>query len=148
LKILEDASDGIVISVTAAPSCPGRIYVEGWDSNRIWRLCLRMPGVLLSKGMTLVPIDDRADLFKIRTDDRRITAHSWVRLRRGPNKGDLAYVLDASLNCDEVRIAVVPRMAFTIPVNMGSRMRKRKRTIRRLAPWLFVVISGGNPGVF
>jgi hypothetical protein len=84
--------------------------------------------------MTLVPLNDQADLFKIRSEDQRITAHSWVQLRRGPNKGDLAYVLDASINCDVVQIAIMPRMPFTIPVNTGSGMRKRKRRLQRLAP--------------
>ena len=82
--------------------------------------------------MTLIPLDERADLLKIRSEDRRITAQSWVRLRRGPNKGDLAHVLETSINSDQVRIAVMPRMPFTIPLKMDIGKGKRKRTPGRL----------------
>jgi hypothetical protein len=136
---LENGSDGVVLSATAAPSCPGRIYVEGRDPNKIWGLCSRVPSILALKGMTLVPLHEWGELFNTRGEDRCITAQSWVRLRRGPNKGDLAYVLDASINCDHVRIAVMPRMSFTLPANTGSGKgeRKRKRTPQRLAPQPF-----------
>ena len=129
-KMFESNTESPVISAFAVPSCPARIYVEGRNYVRVWRVCSMIPEVRKKHGMTLVSVDLRNDLLQVRSEDRRIKPQSWVRLRRGPNKRDLAYVLRSDSNSDRVQIAVMPRMAFTVPG--GSMDKKRKRKPPRL----------------
>ena len=70
-----------MLSAFALPACPGRIYVEGRNATEVWRACSLIPGVRKTKGMALIPVDERSDLLKVRSKDRRIIAHTWVRLR-------------------------------------------------------------------
>jgi hypothetical protein len=122
---------GSVISVSTLPLCPARVFVESRDPNGAWQICSLIPEVLKMKGIMLIPVDDRVVLF---SQDRRIKARTWVRLRGGPNKRDLAYVFHADENSDHVQIAVVPRMPFTVSRNPEDNLRKRKRQLERLAP--------------
>jgi transcription elongation factor len=130
LKIMDVMiNDGSVLSASAFPACPARIYVEGRDRNKIWQVCSRVPDVRKTKGMVLMTTHHHTDLTY--WEDRRINAQTWVRLRRGSNKKDLAYVIRADVTSDRVHIAVVPRMAFTVPRNPNDNLRKRKRQLQR-----------------
>jgi hypothetical protein len=130
LKLMDAMiNDGSVLSASAFPACPARVYVEGRDRNKIWQVCSRVPDVRKTKGMVLMTAHHRTDLTSY--EDRRINAQTWVRLRRGSNKKDLAYVLRADVTSDRVQIAVVPRMAFTVPPNPNDNLRKRKRRLQR-----------------
>jgi transcription elongation factor len=120
------SGDGPVISASVVPACPDRVFVESRNPDELWRSCLLISSVVKTKYMTLIPIDERIDIFNFRSQDRRIMARSWVRLRRGPNKGDLAYVLHSSVNSDRVQIAVLPRGLFSLPGGFDNKKRKRK----------------------
>ena len=125
-QMSESNAESPIISAFAVPSCPARIYVEGRNYAGVWRICSMISEVRKKYGMTLVPVDVRIDLLKVRSEDRRIIPQSWVRLRRGPNKRDLAYVLRADSNSDHVQIAVMPRIAFTTLERSTGNKRKRK----------------------
>jgi transcription elongation factor len=76
-------------------------------------------------------------LMVIRSRDRRPEKGSWVRLSRGPNKGDLGYVMRSDVNCDLVTVVVVPRIDLCYP----QASRKRKRTFQRPPAKLFDVLK-------
>jgi transcription elongation factor SPT5 len=110
------------------PTLPSYVFVEGRNFHNVWRICSELSDVYESKGMVLMPLDERTDLFTCRTEDRRVKAHTWVRLRRGLNKGDLAYVLRSSVNSDVVQIAVLPRIPFSLPDDRTrARIDKRRK---------------------
>jgi hypothetical protein len=71
--------DGSLISASALPACLARMYVEGRDPIKVWHACSLVPEVRKMKGMKLIPVDDRIDLFC--GEDRRIKVQTWVRLR-------------------------------------------------------------------
>jgi transcription elongation factor SPT5 len=60
-----------------------------------------------------VPREDQDALLKFREGSGRISERSWVRIRRGKYKKDLAFVLKVFADTDVVRIAVVPRISMS-----------------------------------
>src|SRR5215472_9361039 len=103
----------LILSAIAVPNLPGRVFVESRDYNALSQICSQLSTVYASKGIVLVPLKEWTELLDVQCQDQRIKAESWVRLRRGRNKGDLACVLLSSANSDRVRVAVVPRIPLS-----------------------------------
>lgn len=99
-----------ILSAFQRDSLPGMIYVEARSSQQVSVAINGLVGVFLSRGITLVPIEEMASLLQIKKKDTTVTPGSWVRIRRGKYGGDLAQVLDIAENGEEVGLKFVPRI--------------------------------------
>ncbi|EJD01904.1 transcription elongation factor Spt5 [Fomitiporia mediterranea MF3/22] len=99
-----------ILSAFQRDSLPGMIYVEARSSQQVSQAINGLVGVFLSRGITLVPIEEMATLLQIKKKDIVVTPGSWVRIRRGKYSGDLAQVLDIAESGEEVGLKFVPRI--------------------------------------
>ena len=71
-------------------------------------------GVFISRGVTLVPIEEMAPLLKIKKKEVNLTPGMWVRMRRGKYTGDLAQVVDVDqITSGVAGIKFIPRIDLT-----------------------------------
>ncbi|KAF9078067.1 hypothetical protein BDP27DRAFT_1310713 [Rhodocollybia butyracea] len=115
-----------ILSAFQRDSLPGMIYVEARSSALVSAACTGLVGVYLSRGITLVPIDEMALLLTIKKKEEKVAEGTWVRLKRGKYAGDLAQVVDITENGDEVGLRFVPRIDLN-PRDDGDGSKKRKK---------------------
>ncbi|KAJ7675048.1 hypothetical protein B0H17DRAFT_1016531 [Mycena rosella] len=120
-----------ILSAFQRDSLPGMIYVEASSSQQVNLACNGLVGVYLSRGITLVPIDEMASLLQIKKQDLTVTPGSWVRIKRGTYQGDLAQVVDITDTGEYVGVKFIPRIDLN-PRDDGSLEgptgKKRKKT--------------------
>jgi transcription elongation factor SPT5 len=118
-----------VLSALFRPLLPGSIYIEAPSRLDVHLACAQLQGVIPSHPIELVPIEDAVDIVTCGSAGLAPEANSWVRVRRGVYKGDLAFVrqiTEPSLNDDDVfpssivTINIIPRIS-------DGETHKRKR---------------------
>jgi transcription elongation factor SPT5 len=103
-----------VISVFYRDSLPGMVFFEARTSASVSQACQGIIDVFVSRGISLVPIEEMAPLLKIKKKDVNLTNGMWVRMRRGKHTGDLAQVVDIEQITNGVAgIKFVPRIDLT-----------------------------------
>ena len=103
-----------VISVFSRDSLPGMIFVEARQAASVTAAVTGIVGVFISRGVSLVPIEEMAPLLKIRKKEANLTAGMWVRMKRGKYAGDLAQVIDNDqMTSGVVGIKFIPRIDLT-----------------------------------
>jgi transcription elongation factor SPT5 len=130
-----------VYSVFSVASVSGWIYVEAPTSRDVQQGLGDINGV---RGrIKLISIRDAGALLDLRTGSLALTENSWVRIRRGLYRGDLAYVrccreerVDKDDDHDEdiehrriAAVKLIPRIPLS-PQNEGTGS-KRKRPVNR-----------------
>lgn len=100
------------ISAFCRDSIPGRLYVEARNASDVLEATLDIVGCYArnESNLTMVPIDEMADLLKITKLQATVKIGGWVRLKRGKYAGDLAQVIDQAENGEDVGIKFVPRI--------------------------------------
>ena len=96
--------------------------------------------------MALVFLDDRTDL-KVHSEDRRIQAYSWVRLRRGPNKQDIAdgaHLRECGCTNPPAKVASVQPQAVIIA---GADMGRIDNVERKLKKQVLVSFNLEQPDI-
>ena len=89
--------------------------------------CQGLVGVYVSRGVTLVPIEEMASLLQIKKQDLTVTPGTWVRIRRGKYQGDLAQVMDVTENGEEVGLKFIPRIDLNPKDEASIDGKKRKK---------------------
>jgi transcription elongation factor SPT5 len=115
-----------IASAFQRDSLPGMIYVEAQSAASVLKACNGLVGVYPSRGVHLVPIEERAALLQIKKQEINVTPGSWVRVRRGKYQGDLGQVVDVTDNGEDVGLKLVPRIDLN-PKDEGSSDPNKKR---------------------
>lgn len=115
-----------IISAFQRDSLPGMIYVEARSSQQVSKALSGLVGVYMSRGVTLVPIEEMASLLLIKKKDLTVTPGSWVRIKRGKYAGDLAQVVDITENGEDVGLKFIPRIDLN-PKDDGGILAGGKR---------------------
>jgi transcription elongation factor SPT5 len=119
-----------ILSAFQRDSLPGMIYVEARSAKQVSYACQGLVGVYLSRGVTLVPIEEMASLLLIKKQEVTVTPGSWVRMRRGKYTGDLAQVVDMTENGEEVGLKFIPRIDLNPRDDLlGPDGKKRKKLL-------------------
>jgi transcription elongation factor SPT5 len=118
-----------ILSAFQRDSLQGMIYVEARSAKQVQQACLGLVGVYLSRGISLVPIEEMASLLLIKKQDMTLTPGTWVRIRRGKYAGDLAQVMDLTENGEDVGVRLVPRIDMNPrdDAQLDSSGKKRKK---------------------
>lgn len=102
------------IQITSAfqrDSFLGHLYIEARAENHVRDAISGLIGIYGATAPKLVPIEEMPDLLKSRKKETPLTVGGWVRIKRGPYKGDLAQVDDVPEgSTDSVTLKVVPRI--------------------------------------
>ncbi|KAI0918158.1 hypothetical protein AcV5_002926 [Taiwanofungus camphoratus] len=97
-----------IISIFMLPGVVSHLYVEAATIQGA--LLDVMGSCLANRKYTVVPLEERATLLKMRYSRHNVPSDSWVRVRRGRYKGDLAYVTSVD-NESDAELWVVPRLS-------------------------------------
>ena len=116
-----------ILSAFQRDSLPGMIYVEARSMKSVADACQGLVGVYVSRGITLVPIEEMASLLQIKKQDLTVTPGTWVRVRRGKYQGDLAQVMDVTENGEEVGLKFIPRIDLNPKDEASIDGKKRKK---------------------
>ena len=116
-----------VISVFCRESLPGLIFVEARQAASVTQAVMGIIGVFISRGVSLVPIEEMAPLLKIKQKVVNLVPGMWVRMRRGKYAGDLAQVMDVDqITSGVVGIKFIPRIDLTPREKKRDRMANGK----------------------
>eukprot|EP00158_Paraphelidium_tribonemae_P006172 Partr_v1_DN27710_c0_g1_i2_m67689 putative The SPT4-SPT5 complex mediates both activation and inhibition of transcription elongation, and plays a role in pre- mRNA processing. This complex seems to be important for the stability of the RNA polymerase II elongation machinery on the chromatin template but not for the inherent ability of this machinery to translocate down the gene len=109
-------------SVIARDGLKGYIYVEARSQSDVQRAIDKMNNIYASK-ITLIPVEEMVDVLTVKQRVTGLKPGSWVRMKRGKYKGDLAQVVMAS-GGETIEIKLVPRLDFGEKPSKEDRKRK------------------------
>lgn len=130
-----------ILSIFQRDNYTGRIYIEAPKQSVIEKFCNGVPDIYVSQKL-LIPVQELPLLLKpSKSDDVALEEGSYVRIKRGIYKGDLAMVDQISENNLEVMLKIVPRLDYGKfdEVDPVTQQRKSRRPTfaHRPAPQLF-----------
>lgn len=126
-----------ILSIFQRDNYTGRIYIEAPKQSVIEKFCNGVPDIYVSQKL-LIPVQELPLLLKPnKSDDVALEEGSYVRIKRGIYKGDLAVVDQISENNLEVMLKIVPRLDYGKfdDVDPSTNQRKARRpTFAHRAP--------------
>lgn len=130
-----------ILSIFQRDNYTGRIYIEAPKQSVIEKFCNGVPDIYISQKL-LIPVQELPLLLKpSKSDDVALEEGSYVRVKRGIYKGDLAMVDQISENNLEVMLKIVPRLDYgkfdEIDPVTQQRKSRRPTFAHRPAPQLF-----------
>lgn len=108
---------------------PGRIYIESPKAAVVEKFLQGVPDVYFNQKI-LVPVQELPSLLSAtkKANEVEIESGSYVRIKSGVYKNDLAAVLEVSPNKLSVLLKIVPRIVYELDdVEGGDAFGKRKR---------------------
>ncbi|MCO5547748.1 hypothetical protein L7F22_001199 [Adiantum nelumboides] len=109
LDLRSQGQDLQIRSAVALDHLKGYLYVEADKEAYVKQACrgLRM---IYSNKVMLVPIKEMTDVLSVESKSVELAKDSWVRVKTGIYKGDLAKVVDVDHVRQRVTIKLVPRI--------------------------------------
>ncbi|RCV20769.1 hypothetical protein SETIT_4G084400v2 [Setaria italica] len=105
-----DRSDLQIKSVVALDHLKNYIYVEAEKEAHVKEACKGLRNIYASAKITLVPIKEMADVLSVESKSVDLSRDSWVRMKLGIYKGDLAKVVDVDNVRQRVDVKLIPRV--------------------------------------
>ncbi|PHU20851.1 putative transcription elongation factor SPT5 -like protein 2 [Capsicum chinense] len=97
--------------------------------SHVREACKGMRNIFLKNKMVMVPIKEMSDVFTVKKREREFLNGSWVRLKRGTYKGDLAQIVNGDDIRRRVTVKLIPRIDFRALVNQfdGIKIPKEEK---------------------
>ncbi|XP_066375419.1 putative transcription elongation factor SPT5 homolog 1 [Miscanthus floridulus] len=105
-----DRTDLQIKSVVALDHLKNYIYVEAEKEAHVKEACKGLRNIYASAKITLVPIKEMADVLSVESKSVDLSRDSWVRMKLGIYKGDLAKVVDVDNVRQRVDVKLIPRI--------------------------------------
>ncbi|EER88041.2 hypothetical protein BDA96_10G096000 [Sorghum bicolor] len=105
-----DRGDLQIKSVVALDHLKNYIYVEAEKEAHVKEACKGLRNIYASAKITLVPIKEMADVLSVESKSVDLSRDSWVRMKLGIYKGDLAKVVDVDNVRQRVDVKLIPRI--------------------------------------
>jgi transcription elongation factor SPT5 len=102
-----------IMSASAQDHLKSYIYVEAEREDHVKKALAGMRHVYHMKPIRLVPIKEMVDSISVtKKKVENVVVGSWVRMRGGVYKGDLARVVDANYADNQCTVKLVPRFDY------------------------------------
>lgn len=102
-----------ILSCVAQDHLKGYIYVEAEREDQVRKALTGMRHVYHSKPIRLVPIKEMVDSISVvKKEVETVKVDSWVRMRTGVYKGDLANVVDVNYADNQCTVKLLPRIDY------------------------------------
>ncbi|TVU28725.1 hypothetical protein EJB05_20255 [Eragrostis curvula] len=123
-----DRPDIQIKSVVALEHLKNYIYVEAEKESHVKEACKGLRNILASAKITLVPIKEMTDVLSVESKSIDLSMDSWVRMKLGAYKGDLAKVVDVDNVRQKVTVKLIPRIDLQVLANKldGLEIVKKK----------------------
>ncbi|XP_060200841.1 putative transcription elongation factor SPT5 homolog 1 [Lycium barbarum] len=104
-------------SVIALDHLQNYIYVEADKESHVRDACKGMRNIFLKNKIVMVPNKEMSDVLTVKNRESEFSNDSWVRLKTGNYKGDLAQVVNVDDIRRRVTVKLIPRIDFQALVN-------------------------------
>ena len=102
-----------IFSAVCQDHLKGYIYVEAHREDHVRKALQGLRHVYHSKPIRLVPIKEMVDSISVvQKEVAVVKVDSWVRMRTGVYKGDLAQVIDVNYADNQCTVKLVPRIDY------------------------------------
>lgn len=114
-------------SAVALDHLKGYLYIEADREAHVREACKGLRNIYSMK-VTLVPIKEMTDVLSVESKSVELSKDTWVRVKIGTYKGDLAKVMDVDNVRQRVTIKLVPRIDLQAMANKleGKDVGKKK----------------------
>ncbi|KAL5721386.1 hypothetical protein ACHQM5_005038 [Ranunculus cassubicifolius] len=128
-KAIDRGPELQIRSVVALDHLKNYIYVEADKEAHVKEACKGLRNIYSAKVM-LVPIKEMTDVLSVESKAIDISRDTWVRMKLGIYKGDLASVVDVDNVRQKVTVKLVPRIDLQALANKleGRDVVKKKVT--------------------
>ncbi|XP_028555280.1 putative transcription elongation factor SPT5 homolog 1 [Dendrobium catenatum] len=110
-------------SVVALDFLKNYIYVEADKEAHVKEACKGLRTIYSSAKVMLVPIKEMTDVLSVKSKTIEISRDTWVRMKLGIYKGDLAKVVDVDDVRQKVTVKLIPRIDLQ---HIANKLRTRK----------------------
>ncbi|KAG2661873.1 hypothetical protein PVAP13_1KG111593 [Panicum virgatum] len=123
-----DRPDLQIKTVVALEHLKNFIYIEAEKEAHVREACKGLRNVIASAKIILVPIREMADVLSVESKSVDLSRDSWVRMKLGVYKGDLAKVVDVDNVRQKVTVKLIPRIDLQALANklVGNEVAKKK----------------------
>ncbi|KAL4178925.1 hypothetical protein AMTRI_Chr13g117590 [Amborella trichopoda] len=131
-KCMDVQSQGIkqqIKSVITLDYLTNYIYIEADKEAHVKEACKGMRHIYSNTKPMLVPIKEMTDVLSVKSKSVELSKDTWVRVKLGTYKGDLAKVLDVDNMRQRVTIKLIPRIDLKALANKleGNEVGKKKK---------------------
>ncbi len=99
-------------SVVVKEGDRGYIYIEAFKSNHVKAACEDIRSLNV-QNLQMVPIKGMTDILRVVKTTHGIKKGSWVRVKRGIYRDDLAKVEQCDMAQNMVTLKLIPRIDYT-----------------------------------
>ncbi|KAE9608921.1 hypothetical protein Lal_00020321 [Lupinus albus] len=126
-KYIDKGSELQIRSVIALDHLKNYIYVEADKEAHVREACKGLRNIFGQK-ITLVPIREMTDVLSVESKAIDLARDTWVRMKIGTYKGDLAKVVDVDNVRQRVTVKLIPRIDLQALANKleGREVVKKK----------------------
>ncbi|KAF7827360.1 putative transcription elongation factor SPT5-like protein 1 [Senna tora] len=126
-KYIDKGSELQIRSAIALDHLKNFIYVEADKEAHVREACKGLRNIYAQK-ITLVPIREMTDVLSVESKAIDLSRDTWVRMKIGTYKGDLAKVVDVDNVRQRVTVKLIPRIDLQALANKleGREVVKKK----------------------
>ncbi|XP_056861795.1 putative transcription elongation factor SPT5 homolog 2 isoform X2 [Raphanus sativus] len=127
-KAVDRGSDFKIRSVIALDHLQNFIYIEADMEAHVKEAIKGMRNIFANHKILLVPIREMADVLSVKSKTVELARDTWVRMKLGIYKGDLAQVVDVDDVRRRVTVKLIPRIDLQLLADKqeGSVIVKKK----------------------
>lgn len=127
-KFLDKGSELQIRSAIALDHLKNYIYIEADKEAHVREACKGMRNIYTGSKILLVPIKEMTDVLSVESKAIDLSRDTWVRMKIGTYKGDLAKVVDVDNVRQRVTVKLIPRIDLQALANKleGREVPKKK----------------------
>ncbi|CAN4076143.1 unnamed protein product [Withania somnifera] len=130
-KAIDRGPELQIRSVVSLDHLKNYIYIEADKEAHVREACKGMRNIYASAKIMLVPIKEMTDVLSVESKAVDLARDTWVRMKMGTYKGDLAKVMDVDNVRQKVVVKLIPRIDLQALANKleGREAPKKKAFI-------------------
>nr|XP_043635617.1 putative transcription elongation factor SPT5 homolog 1 [Erigeron canadensis] len=109
-KCIDRGSELQIRSAIALDHLKNYIYIEADKEAHVKEACKGMRNIYTGSKILLVPIKEMTDVLSVESKAIDLSRDTWVRMKIGTYKGDLAKVVDVDNVRQRVTVKLIPRI--------------------------------------
>ncbi|KAL6962352.1 hypothetical protein U1Q18_037309 [Sarracenia purpurea var. burkii] len=127
-KCLDKGSELQIRSAIALDHLKNYIYVEADKEAHVKEACKGLRIMHTNTKLALVPVREMTDVLSVESKAIDLSRNTWVRMKIGTYKGDLANVVDVDNVRQRVTVKLIPRIDLQAVANKleGREVPKKK----------------------
>ncbi|KAK3043790.1 hypothetical protein RJ639_000489, partial [Escallonia herrerae] len=127
-KCIDKGTELNIRSAIALDHLKNYIYIEADKEAHVREACKGMRNIYASSKILIVPIKEMTDVLSVESKAIDLSRDTWIRMKTGNYKGDLAKVVDVDNVRQRVTVKLIPRIDLQALANKleGREVPKKK----------------------